>query len=154
GGGGGGGRAFVTERQLLPLRPRPPRPRTAYEVECLGPLVVELPAAATRVEASELTRSGHRRGLVPVRTHASVRLAPGRALRPAPGKQIVLVQWPRRTGSAYDDHKVGLAVAVPRAPLIPERVAYTASVSCGRSRDVAPVVPLGQGLRLLNPVTV
>jgi hypothetical protein len=148
------GTAFLIQSQRLHLRLHPPRRPTAYEVECLGPLVVELPVAATEVEATELTRSGHRRGSVPVRTHASVRFAPGAALRPAPGKQIVLVQWPRRAGSAYDDYQVELSFEVPKAPLIRERVAYTAAVSCGNTKYVEPVVPLGEGLGFVNAFTV
>jgi hypothetical protein len=116
--------------------------------------VVELPAAATRVEATELSRSGDRRGSVPVRTDASVRLAPGQALRPAPGKQIVVVQWPRHPGSAYANYIVELSFEVPKAPLIRERVAYTASVSCGGASYVEPVVPLGEGLGFVNAFTV
>jgi len=148
------GTAFLIQSQRLHLRLHPPRSPKPYEVECLGPLVVELPAAATHVEATELSRSGERRGSVPVRTHASVRLAPEGALRPASGKQIVLVQWPRRTGSAYDDYKVELSFEVPKAPLIRERVAYTASVSCGSTSYVEPVVPLGEGLGFVNAFTV
>src|SRR5438067_10874943 len=94
------GTAFLIQSQLLHLRLHPPGRGTAYEVECLGPLVVELPAAATRVEATELTRSGHRRGSVPVRTHASVRLAPARTPRPAAGQQIVGGRGPRDPGTA------------------------------------------------------
>ena len=148
------GTAFLIQSQLLRLRLHAPRRGTAYSVECLGPLVVELPAAASRVEATELTRSGHRRGSVRVRTHASVRLAPGRTLVPAPGKQIVTVQWPRHAGAAHDDFKLELSFELPKAPLIRERVAYTASVSCGGASYVEPVVPLGEGLGFVNAFTV
>jgi hypothetical protein len=148
------GTAFLVQSQLLHLRLRPPRPATAYEVECLGPLVIELPEAAARVEATELTRSGHRQASAQVRTHASVRLAPGRALRPAAGKQIVVVEWPRHAGSAYDDYKLELSFEAPKAPLIRERVAYTASVSCGSTSYLEPVVPLDEGLGFVNAFTV
>jgi hypothetical protein len=148
------GTAFLVQSQLLHLHLHPARRRTPYAVECLGPLVVELPASATRVEATELTRSGHRRGSVRVGTHASVRLAPGRPLRPAAGKQIVVVQWRRHAGSAYDDYMLELSFEVPKAPLIRERVAYTASVSCGRTSYLEPVVPLDEGLGFVNAFTV
>ncbi len=148
------GTAFLIQSQLLHLRLQPSRRQTAYEVECLGPLVVELPAAATRVEATELTRSGQRRASPRVRTDASVRLASGRTLRPAAGKQIVVVQWPRHPGSAYDDYVLELSFEVPKAPLIRERVAYTASVSCGRTSYLEPVVPLDEGLGFVNAFTV
>ena len=148
------GTAFLIQSQLLHLRLHPPGRGTDYEVECLGPLVAELPAAATQVKATELTRSGPRHGSVPVRTHASVQLAPRVALRPAPGKQIVTVQWPRRPGGAHDDFMLELSFEVPKAPLIRERVAYTASVSCGSASYVEPVVPLGDGLGFVNAFTV
>jgi hypothetical protein len=148
------GTAFLIQSQALHLRLYPRQRGTAYQVECLGPLVVELPAAATHVEATELTRSGHRRGSIPVRTHASVRLGPSRALRPAPGKQIVAVEWPRRPGAAHDDFIMELSFEVPKATLVRERVAYTASVSCGGASYVEPVVPLGEGLGFVNAFTV
>jgi hypothetical protein len=148
------GTAFLIQSQRLHLRLHPPRRPTAYEVECLGPLVAELPAASRHVEATELTRSGHRRGSVPVRTHASVRLAPGRALRPAAGKQIVAVEWPRRPGAAHDDFMLELSFDVPKARLVRERIAYTASVTCGSASYVEPVVPLGEGLGFVNAFTV
>ena len=148
------GTAFLIQSQMLHLLLHPPRSGTAYEVECLGPLVAELPAAAKHVEATELTRSGHRRGSVSVQTHASVRLAPRRALRPAPGKQIVTVEWPRHPGAAHDDFMLELSFEVPKAPLIRERVAYTASVSCAGANYVEPVVPLGAGLGFVNAFTV
>ena len=148
------GTAFLIQSERLHLRLRPAGRGTAYEVECLGPLVLELPAAATHVEATELTRAGHRRSSVPVRTHALVRLAPGRALGPAPGKQIVTVQWPRHAGAAHDDFKLELSFEVPKARLIRERVAYTASVSCGGATYVEPVVPLGEGLGFVNAFLV
>jgi hypothetical protein len=148
------GTAFLIQSELLHLRLRPPRRGTAYEVECLGPLVVELLEAATHVEATELTRSGDRRSSVPVQTHASVRPAPGRALVPAPGKQIVTVQLPRHAGAAHDDFVLEFSLEVPKAPLIRERVVYKASVSCGGASYVEPVVPLGEGLGFVNAFTV
>jgi hypothetical protein len=148
------GTAFLTQSELIHLHLSPPRSGTSYEVECLGPLVAELPAAATRIEAAELIRSGHRRGSVPVRTHASVRLAPGRPLRPAAGKQFVVVEWPRRTGSAHDDYRLELSFELPKASLVRERVAYTAAVTCGGTSYLAPVVPLDQGLGFVNAFTV
>ena len=148
------GTAFLIQSQSLHLRLHARGRGTAYSVECLGPLVIELPTAATHVEATELTRSGDRRDSDRVRMHASVRLAPGRTLRPTAGKQIVVVQWPRHPGSAYDDYKLELSFDVPKAPLIRERVAYTAAVSCRDTSYLDPVVPMGEGLGFVNAFTV
>ena len=148
------GTAFLTQSELIRLHLHPPRRGTAYKVECLGPLVLELPAAATKIEAAELTRSGDRSGSVPVRPHASVRLAPGRALRSDPGKQFVSVDWPRRKGSVHDDYLLELSFGLPKASLVRERVAYTASVTCGGASYLEPIVPLDEGLGFVNAFTV
>jgi len=149
------GTAFLTQTQLVHLRLRVPTKGTAYELECLGPLLAELPAKASKVEAAAHDLSGRRLRTLRVRTRASsVRLAPGRRLRPAPGKQLVVVEWPRRPGSAYDNHRVELSFRLPKALLVRERVVYTASVSCGGSSYLQPVVPLTNDLGFVNAYTV
>jgi len=149
------GTAFLTQTQLVHLRLRVPTKGTAYELECLGPLLAELPAGASKVEAAAHDLSGGRLRSLSVRTHASpIRLAPGRPLRPAPGKQLVVVEWPRRPGSAYDNHRVELSFRLPKALLVRERVVYTASVSCGASSYLQPVVPLTNDLGFVNAYTV
>ena len=149
------GTAFLTQTQLVHLRLRVPTKGTAYELECLAPLLAELPAGASKVEAAAHDLSGGRLRSLSVRTHASpIRLAPGRPLRPAPGKQLVVVEWPRRPGSAYDNHRVELSFGLPKALLVRERVVYTASVSCGASSYLQPVVPLTNDLGFVNAYTV
>ncbi len=148
------GTAFLTQSLLLHLRLPVPRKGTAYELECLGPLLAELPADASRVEATAYDLSGRHRSLS-VRSHiASVQLAPGRPVRPAPGKQLVIVEWPRRPASAYDDFRVDLGFQLPKAPLVRERVVYTASISCGASSYLQPVVPLANDLGFVNAFTI
>jgi len=149
------GTAFLTQTQVVHLRLGIPAKGTAYELECLGPLLAELPAGASKIEAAAYDLSGGRLGTLSVRTRASsVRLAPGRRLRPAPGKQLVVVEWPRRPGSAYDNHRVELSFRLPKALLVRERVVYTALVSCGGSSYLQPVVPLTNDLGFVNAYTV
>jgi hypothetical protein len=149
------GTAFLTQSQGLHLRLRVPRKGMKYELECLGPLLAELPAGAAKVKATAHDLSGRWQRSLSVRTHVpSVRLAPGRNLRPAPGKQLVIVQWPRRRGARYDNYRVELAFRLPKASLIRERVVYTASVSCGGSSYLQPVVPLTDDLGIVNAFTV
>jgi hypothetical protein len=98
------------------LRLRVPRTGTAYELECLGPLIAELPADASKVEATAHDLSGGWHPSLTVHTQAaSVRLAPGRPLRPAPHNQLVVVEWPRRPASAFDDYRVELGFRLPKA---------------------------------------
>jgi hypothetical protein len=149
------GTAFLIQSLLLHLRLRVPTKGTAYELECLGPLLVELPAEASKVEASAHDLSGGRKQSLSVRTHASsLRLTPGRLLRAAPGKQLVVVGWPRRLGAAYDNYRVELGFRLPKAALVRERVVYTASIACGGSSYLQPVVPLTNDLGFVNAYTV
>jgi hypothetical protein len=149
------GTAFLTQSELVHLQVRVPRKGTPYELECLGPLVAELAAGASKVEATarDLSGGGHRSLSVRTRV-ASLRLSPGRPLRPAARKQLVVVELPRRPGSAYDDYRVELSFGLPKAPLVRERVVYTASISCGGSSYLQPMVPLTNDLGFVNAFTV
>jgi hypothetical protein len=148
------GTAFLIQSQGLHLRLRVPAKGTKYELECLGPLLAELPAGAAKVEATAHALSGRWQRSLSVRTHVpSVRLAPGRSVRPDPRKQLVLVDWPRKLGGAYDSYRVELSFRVPKAPLVRERVVYTASVSCGSASYLQPVVPLIEDLGFVNAFT-
>ena len=149
------GTAFLTQSKIVHLRLRVPRKGTMYELECLGPLVAELPADASEVEATahDLTGGWHRS--LSVRTHAApVRLVTGRRLRPTPRKHLVVVEWPRIPGSEYDNYRVELVFQLPKAPLLRERVVYTASISCGGSSYLQPVVPPTNDLGFVNAFTV
>ena len=149
------GTAFLAQSLLLHLRLRVPRRGMAYELDCLGPLLAELPVDASSFEATAHDLSGGRRRSLSVRTRvASVQLTPGRPLRPAPRKQLVIVEWPRRPASAYEDYRVDLGFQLPKAPLVRERVVYTASISCGASSYLQPVVPLANNLGFVNAFTI
>jgi len=149
------GTAFLTQSQLIHLRLQVRRRGTAYELECLGPLVAELSADATNVEATAQDLSGGRRRSLRARTQvASVRLTPGGAVRPQRRKQLVVVEWPRRPASEYDDYRVELAFQLPKAHFVRERVVYTASIACGGSSYLQPMVPLANDLGFVNAFTV
>jgi hypothetical protein len=149
------GSAFLIQSQRLRLRLRVPAKGTEYQVECLGPLVAELPGDAAKVEATAHDLSGRWERSLDVRTGVpSMRVARGRSLRADPQKQLVVIQLPRVTGSGYDNYRVELAFRVPKAKLVRERVVYTAAVRCGASSYLQPVVPLGQDLGFVNAFTV
>jgi hypothetical protein len=148
------GSAFLIQSELVHLRMRVPTRETAYELECPGPLVAELPARASKIQATAQDLSGGGKRSLQVRTTASIPLPPGRPVAPAPHKQLVLVELPRRPGSAYDNYRVELAFRLPKAPLVRERVAYTARISCGGSSYLQPMVPLTNDLGFVNAFTV
>ena len=143
------GTAYLIQTELVHLRLRPARAGTRYRLDCRGPLVVELPAGATHVEAT----SGKQE--LQVRRLTEVRLGPGRPARPQPRKQLVAVDWPDASAATYDDQKLELRLELPdKARLLRERVVYTASVSCGRSSYVHPLVPLIDDLGFVNATTI
>jgi hypothetical protein len=149
------GTAFLIQSQRLRLLLRVPRTGTKYELECLGPLLAELPANAAKVEATAHALSGKWQRPLSLRTHVqSLKVAPGRSLRPASHKQLVVIKWPRVAGSDYDSYRVDLTFRMPKMSLVRERVVYTASVSCGGSSYLQPVLPLGNDLGFVNAFTV
>jgi hypothetical protein len=147
------GSAFLIQSQTLHLRLLVPRKGTPYAIECLGPIVVELPGAASKLAAEAHDLHGGRESSLELRTPESIPLAPGRRVRPESGKQLVVIELPRRPGGGYDNFRVELAFRVPKAPLVRERVVYTASVTCGESSYLQPVVPLGTDLGFVNAFT-
>jgi hypothetical protein len=148
------GTAFLIQSQLVHLRLRVPGRGTAYQVECLGPLVVELPAGASKISAVAQDLSGGRQRQLAVHTSDSIQLPPGRSVRPAPRKQLVRVELPRRPGPEYDNYRVELRFRLPKAQLVRERVVYTASITCGGSSYLQPMVPLANDLGFVNAFTV
>jgi hypothetical protein len=128
------GTAYLTQTKLVLLGLPGPR----YRVECRGPLVAELPVAATRLEAPGR-----------VRMAKSIPVGPRRTLGPQPGAKLALVDWPK------DARKLELKFELPGKPrLVRERIAYTASVACGGAGYLVPLMPLGQGLGFVNAYSV
>jgi hypothetical protein len=128
------GTAYLTQSKRIRLRVRAAR----FEVACRGPLVVELPTAATKVEADGAVRRVH-----------SIMAGAGRSLSARAGATLFLVSWPKGA------RKLELRFELPGKPqFVRERVAYTASVTCGSSRVLVPVVPLGVGLGFVNAYSV
>ena len=143
------GTAYLIQTELVHLRLRPARAGTRYAVDCRGPLIVELPAGAAQVEAT----SGKQE--LRVRRLTEVQLGPGEPVQAQPRAQLVAVDWPDATAATYDDRKLELRIELPHKPrFLRERVVYTASVSCGRSSYVHPVVPLIEDLGFVNATTI
>jgi hypothetical protein len=133
------GPAVLVQLFVVHLRTRPLPRGTPYELDCAGPVVVELPTDATDIHATATHASGLQVAL-PVQAPLTwVALAFGKRLRAEPGMQLTLVgQPPLSTG----DHTVELAFRLPQARTFREKVVYSAAVSCGRSKYLQPIRPL------------
>lgn len=147
------GTAFLFQSQLVHLRLRVPGRGMAYQVECLGPMVAELPAAASKIAATAQDLSGGEQRALGVHTSDSIRLTPARPVKPAPQKQLIVVELPRRPGPEYDNYRIELRFRLPKSPLVRERVVYTASITCGGSSYLQPMVPVANDLGFVNAFT-
>jgi hypothetical protein len=132
------GSAVLVQTLVVRLRTRPLPRGTRYAFDCGGPLVLELPAEASGIQASATGSSGRSRLSVesPV---PSVLVGSGGHLRPEPGTQLALVAWPATLPAG--DYGAELAFGLPQASTFREKAVATASISCGRSHYLQPVLP-------------
>jgi hypothetical protein len=133
------GTTVLTQTYVVHLRTRRLARGTAYELDCTGPLILELPADASAVQARSTSASGQETALPLQAAVASVPVAFGRRLRAEAGMQLAVVRWPHALPAG--DYRVELSFGLPEARAIREKAVVTAAVSCGRSRYVTPILP-------------
>ena len=130
------GPAVLVQLFVVHLRTRPLPRGTPYQLDCAGPVIVELPTDASDIQATATDLQV----ALPVQAPlTSIALAFGKRLRAEPGTQFTLVGQPSLSAG---DHTVELAFSLPEARTFREKVLYTASVSCGRSKYLQPIRPL------------
>jgi hypothetical protein len=124
---------FVQTR-VVHLRTRRLPRGTAYDLDCSGPLIVQIPADASGIRATAGEVS------LPVRAPVtSVPLAFRKRLRAQRGTQLALVGRPETLPAG--DYRIEISFSLSEARPFREKVLYAASVSCGRSSYVEPIVP-------------
>ena len=133
------GPAVLVQLYVVHLRTRPLLRGTPYQLDCAGPVIVELPTDASDVQAVATDASGLQVALPVQAPLISLALAFGKRLRAEPGTQFTHVGQPSLSAG---DHTVALAFNLPEAREFREKVLYTASVSCGRSKYLQPIRPL------------
>ncbi len=132
------GPAVLVQRFVAHLRTRPLPRGTAYDLDCTGPVIVQIPADATDLRAR--TSAAGQQVPLPVKSPVtSFPLAFGKRLRAERRTQFAVVSWPGTLSPG--DYKVELAFSLPEARAIREKALYAASVSCGRSRYLQPLLP-------------
>ena len=145
------GTAVLPQNYVAHLHTTKLRRGTPYDVDCTGPLIVELPADAFGVRAGATDASGRQ---VPLAVHApvsAVAIAFGKRLRAEPRTRFSVVRWPRTL--AAGDYTVELAFSVPNAHTITEKAIYAASVSCGGSRYLQPILPAVKAMKWVPSYT-
>jgi hypothetical protein len=134
------GTAVLAQQYRLSLRTRRLPRGVAYSFDCTGPLVLELPDEASSITATTTTSADGPAAALAVRTPVtSVPLAFGKRLRPERGTRLALVEWPRELPKG--DYHVEISFTVPDGRPFRERALTTASIRCGRSRYLQPVLP-------------
>jgi hypothetical protein len=85
------GSAVLVQLYVVHLRTRPLPRGTPYQLDCGGPLVIELPTDGSGVSATATSASGERVALPVQAPITSVPLASGKHLRAQPGTQFALL---------------------------------------------------------------
>jgi hypothetical protein len=133
------GSTVLAQTFVARLRTRPLRRGTAYSFDCTGTLIVELPRDVAEVHALVTDSSGHEGEADMQSTSTWLPLAFGRRLRADPGTRLFLLTWPQ--ASAPGDSRVKLVFDQPNARSFREKALLAATISCGRTRYLQPILP-------------
>jgi hypothetical protein len=134
------GSAVLAQTFVARLRTRPLRRRTAYAFDCAGTLIVELPHDVTEAHAFATDSTGQQEEAAAVQPAATgLPLAFGRRLRAEPDTRLFLLMWPRAL--APGDSRVELVFDQPIARPFRQKALLAATISCGRSRYLQPILP-------------
>jgi hypothetical protein len=142
-----GGPGVVVQSKDFRLRTRRVPPGTAYDLDCSGPVIVQLPRRAFAVQATAGQTA------LPVEAQvSSVPIAFGRRLQAQRGTQLVLIHRPDTL--AAGDYRIELTFTLPVRRAFYEKVLYAASVTCGRSSYVEPLIPAVAKMKRAHGVTI
>jgi hypothetical protein len=133
------GSAVLIQLYVVHLRTRPLPRGTRYEIDCAGPLIMQLPADASAVQAVATDASGLQ---VPLSVQAplnAVSLASGKRLRAERGTRFAALGRPSLPAGGYT---VELTFSLPEAHAFAQKALMTASVACGHSKYLQPIRPL------------
>jgi hypothetical protein len=145
------GPAVLVQLYVVHLRTRPLPRRTPYQLECAGPLIVELPTDASDIQATATDASGLKVVLPVQAALSSIALAFGKRLRSERGMQFAVVG---QSSLSAGSHTVELAFSLSEARTFREKVLDTALVSCGRSKYLQPIRPLVTSMRRARALTL
>jgi hypothetical protein len=145
------GPAVLVQLYVVHLRTRPLLRGTPYELDCAGPVIVELPTDASGIKATATDASGFQVALPVQAPLSSIALAFGKRLRAEPGMQFAVVGQPSLSAGA---HTAELAFSLSEARTFREKVLHTALISCGRSKYVQPIRPLVTNMRHARALTL
>jgi hypothetical protein len=133
------GSAVLIQLYVVHLHTRPMPRGTPYAIDCAGPLLMQLPADASAVQAVATDASGSQVPLSVQAPLSAVSLASGKRLRAERGTQFAALRQPSLPAGGYT---VGLTFNLREARAFRQKVLMTASVACGHSKYLQPIRPL------------
>jgi hypothetical protein len=141
----------LVQLYVVHLRTKPLPRGTPYQLDCAGPVLVELATDASDIQAKATDASTLQVALPVQAPLSAIALAFGKRLRAEPGMQFALVAQPSLSAGA---HTTELSFSLSKARTFREKVIYTASVSCGRSKYLQPIRPLVTTMARVRALTI
>jgi hypothetical protein len=145
------GSAVLIQLYVVHLRTRPLPRGTPYQLDCAGPLIVQLPGDASNVQATTTDAAGSQFPLSVQAPISVVPLAFGKRLRAQPGAQFALVGSSALPPGSL---RVELDFSLPEAHAFREKALYTALIACGRSKYFQPIRPLVTSMSRVPPLAI
>ena len=145
------GTAVLVQLYVVHLRTRPLPRGTPYQLDCAGPLIVELPADVSDVRATATDASGQPAELAVQAPLTAVPIAFGKRLGTERGTQFAVVSWPAASAGGYG---MELSFSLPNAHMFREKVLYAALIACGRSKYFQPIRPLVTSMARVPALTL
>jgi hypothetical protein len=145
------GSAVLIQLYVVHLRTRPLPRGTRYEIDCGGPLIMQLPVDASVEQAVATDASGLK---VPLSVRAplsAVSLAAGKRLRAERGTQFASLEQPSLPDGGYT---IELTFNLPEAGTFRQKALMTALVACGHSKYLQPIRPLVTTMARATALTI
>jgi hypothetical protein len=145
------GSAVLVQTYAVHLRTRPLPRGTPYQLDCAGPVVVQLSADAADVRATATDQSGSPAELAVQAPLSVIPLAFGKRLRAERGTQFALLSWPAASAGG---HGMEMSFSLPSTGAFREKLVYAAFIACGRSKYFQPIRPLVTSMARVPAFTI
>jgi len=145
------GSALLVQLYVVHLRTRPLPRGTPYQLDCSGPVIVQLPLDASDVRATATDQSGSQADLAVQAPLSAVPLAFGKRLRAQDGTQFAVLSWPAASAGSYG---IELSFNLASTRVFKEKVLYAALIACGHSKYFQPIRPLVTSMARVPAFTI
>ena len=133
------GSAVLIQLYVVHLHTRPLARGTRYEIDCAGPLIMQLPVDASAARAVATDASGSPVPLPVQAPLSALSLAFGKRLRAERGTQLVALGQPSLAAGGYT---IEVTFNLPKPRAFRQKALMTALVACGHSQYLQPIRPL------------